>query len=419
MGLGYVGLPMAVEFGKMQKVIAFDINSKRIAELKNNVDRTLEIDAESLKMAKLFLTDNPIDLKQADFHIIAVPTPINKAKQPDMGCLISASELVGGQLKKGDIVVYESTVYPGATEEECASVLENFSGLRCGVDFFIGYSPERINPGDKEHSFKSICKLVSGQTPEVLEIIANVYSSVINAGVYKVSSIKVAEAAKVIENTQRDINIALVNELAIIFERLNIDTAEVLAAAGTKWNFLPFKPGLVGGHCIGVDPYYLTYKANMLGLNPQVILSGRRVNDNMGKYIAEQTIKKMIKSGKQINRTTVAIFGLTFKENCNDIRNSRVIDIIEELRNYYINVLVHDPLANPEEVKHAYDIDLSDLAKIENVDAIILAVSHKFYLDMPVKDLVAKLANPRLIIDVKSVLNKIILLQNDVDVWRL
>ncbi|OGT08271.1 MAG: GDP-mannose dehydrogenase [Gammaproteobacteria bacterium RBG_16_37_9] len=365
------------------------------------------------------VTSNPDDLKQADFYIIAVPTPINHAKQPDMSCVLGATETVGKQLKKGDIVVYESTVYPGATEEECMPVLEKFSGLRCGKDFFIGYSPERINPGDKEHSFKNIRKVVAGQNPKVLEIIADVYASVVIAGVYRASSIKVAEAAKVIENTQRDINIALINELAVIFEKMDIDTSDVLAAAGTKWNFLPFKPGLVGGHCIGVDPYYLTYKANVLGLYPEVILSGRKINDNMGKYIAEQTIKKMIKMNKSINGATVAIAGLTFKENCNDIRNTRVVDIIAELRSYHINVLIHDPLADPKEVKHEYGIDLSDWSEIKNVDAMILAVAHKFYLDMPPQNIINKLAKPALLIDVKSVFDREFLKKNKIEFWRL
>jgi UDP-N-acetyl-D-galactosamine dehydrogenase len=418
-GLGYVGLPMAVEFGKKQSVVAFDINSKRIEELKKGQDNTFEVDSKDLLTAHLLLTSNPNDLKQADFHIIAVPTPINKAKQPDLGCLISASELVGNQLKKGDIIVYESTVYPGATEEECVPVLEQFSGLKCGKDFFIGYSPERINPGDKEHTFKTIRKVVSGQNPEMLEVIASIYSSVVTAGVYKASSIKVAEAAKVIENTQRDINIALINELALIFEKLNIDTKEVLDAAGTKWNFLPFKPGLVGGHCIGVDPYYLTYKANVLGLNPQVILSGRRVNDDMGKYVAEQTVKQMVKLSKPINGATVAILGLTFKEDCNDMRNSRVIDLVDELRKYHINVLVHDPLADPLDVKDKYNVTLNDWQDIKNMDAIILAVSHRHYLEMSIENLITKLNAPKLLIDVKSVIDKNILVKNNVNFWRL
>lgn len=418
-GLGYVGLPMAVEFGLQQEIVAFDINAKRIAELKKGIDRTLEVTSEDLAKAKLIFTADPADLKKADFHIVAVPTPIDNAKQPDMGCVLSASEIVGKQLKKGDIVVYESTVYPGATEEECVPVLEKCSGLKCGKDFFIGYSPERINPADKEHSFKTILKVVSGQTPEILEIVANVYGSVVVAGVHKASSIKVAEAAKVIENTQRDINIALINELAVIFEKLGIDTSDVLAAAGTKWNFLKFKPGLVGGHCIGVDPYYLTYKAHTLGLNPEVILAGRRINDNMGKYIAEQTIKQIIKLGKNVNGAKVAILGLTFKENCNDIRNTRVVDIVDELKAYHVDVNVHDPLADAEEVNHEYGLKLSSWEDINNVDAIILAVAHDHYLELPLDNIVAKLTSPKLIVDVKSILDRDILAKQNVNVWRL
>jgi UDP-N-acetyl-D-glucosamine/UDP-N-acetyl-D-galactosamine dehydrogenase len=418
-GLGYVGLPMAVEFGKKQRVIAFDINIKRINELKVGKDNTLEIDSKELLAAELFFTSDPKELRQADFHIIAVPTPVNNANQPDMRCVLSASRTVGEQLKKGDIVVYESTVYPGATEEECVPVLEKFSGLKCGVDFFVGYSPERINPGDKEHSFMNICKVVSGQNQETLEIVADVYSSVVKAGVYRASSIKVAEAAKVIENTQRDVNIALINELAVIFAKMNIDTQDVLAAAGTKWNFLPFKPGLVGGHCIGVDPYYLTYKANILGLHPEVILAGRRINDSMGKYIAEQIIKQMVALNKSINGATVAIAGLTFKENCHDIRNTKVIDIITELRNYHVNVLVHDPLADPHEVQNEYGIKLTDWAKIKDVDALVVAVAHKFYLDLAPQDIMCKLNKPALFVDIKSVFDKKIFTQNQVNVWRL
>jgi UDP-N-acetyl-D-galactosamine dehydrogenase len=418
-GLGYVGLPLAVEFGKHGPVIAFDINSNRIAELKQGKDSTLEVIPNDLASAELILTSEPENIKQADFHIIAVPTPVNKANQPDMYYLLSATEIVGKQLKTGDIVVYESTVYPGATEEECVPVLEKVSGLKSGIDFFIGYSPERINPGDKDHTFKNICKVVSGQNPEVLEVIADVYSSVVTAGVYRAPSIKVAEAAKVIENTQRDINIALINELAIIFEEMNIDTSDVLAAAGTKWNFLPFKPGLVGGHCIGVDPYYLTYKANILGLSPKIILSGRRINDGMGKYIAERTIKKMINLNKRVKGSTIAIAGLTFKENCPDIRNSRVIDIITELNSYNVNVIVHDPLADSQKTKDEYDIDLVDWDDIKNVDAFILAVPHKFYLDKHPQELINKLAKPGLLIDVKSTISREVLKEKDIEVWRL
>lgn len=418
-GLGYVGLPMAMEFGLQGKVVAFDINQKRIEELKNGFDRTFEVNAADLLKSELFFTCSGEDLKQADFHIIAVPTPINKAKQPDLSCLLSASQLVGENLKLGDIVVYESTVYPGATEEDCIPVLERFSGLRCGVDFYVGYSPERINPGDREHTFKNIRKVVSGQDQKTLEIIADVYSSVVTAGVHKASSIKVAEAAKVIENTQRDINIALINELATIFEKMDIDTAEVLAAAATKWNFLPFKPGLVGGHCVGVDPYYLTHKANMLGLNPQVILAGRRINDDMGRYIAEQTVKQMIKADKAIKGSTVAVLGLTFKENCNDIRNTRVIDIVEELRSYHINVLIHDPLANSVEVKHEYGVELTEWSDITQVDGLIVAVAHDFYVNLPLAELAAKLKPRRLLIDVKGIFDREALVANDMCFWRL
>ncbi|MFA6409745.1 MAG: nucleotide sugar dehydrogenase [Gammaproteobacteria bacterium] len=418
-GLGYVGLPMAVAFGFKQDVIAFDISCQRIKELKKGIDKTLEVTCEELIKSKLFLTYKPEDLKQADFHIIAVPTPINHAKQPDLTCLLSASEIVGKQLNKGDIVVYESTVYPGATEEECAPVLEKFSGLKCGVDFFIGYSPERINPGDKEHTFTKIRKVVSGQNQEVLETVAAIYGSVVEAGVHKASSIKVAEAAKVIENTQRDINIALINELAIIFEKLGIDTEEVLQAAATKWNFLKFKPGLVGGHCIGVDPYYLTYKANVLGLNPEVILAGRRTNDNMGKYIAEQTVKQIIKLNKPVNGSRIAVLGITFKEDCNDIRNTRVVDIIQELLSYNINVIVHDPVADNQAVLHEYGIKLTPWEKIGKVDALVLAVSHNEYLRMSLPKLTDIIKKPGLVIDVKSALDSKRLTDLNMHVWRL
>lgn len=418
-GLGYVGLPMAVEFGKKGHVIAFDVKEERISELKSGNDRTLEVGRDNLLSSNLLFTARSDDLRDADFYIVAVPTPINQAKQPDMQCVFSASRIVGGNLKKGDIVVYESTVYPGATEEECAPILEKCSGLVCGKDFFIGYSPERINPSDKEHSFTTICKVVSGQNDEILDIIANVYSSVVVAGVHRAPSIKVAEAAKVIENTQRDINIALINELAIMFEKLNINTSDVLKAAATKWNFLQFSPGLVGGHCIGVDPYYLTYKAHTIGLNPEVILAGRRVNDNMGKFIAEQTIKQVAKLGKPINGAQIAILGLTFKENCNDIRNTRVVDIISELKSYHANVVVHDPLACEKEVYDEYGLSLTRFEDIKNVDAIVLAVKHDFYVDLPMDVLLEKLSNPKLIIDVKSALDVKALLERNVTVWCL
>lgn len=417
-GLGYVGLPVAVAFGLKNKVIAFDINQKRISELKQHIDHTNEVDSVTLSQADLLLTSNAQDLRSADFHIVAVPTPIDKSNQPDLTPLLSASKTVGTQLKPGDIVVFESTVYPGATEEDCVPVLEQASGLTCGKDFFVGYSPERINPGDKEHTFTKITKIVSGQTPEVLNIVAQVYSSVVTAGVYKASSIKVAEAAKVIENTQRDVNIALVNELQKIFDKLDIDTMEVLKAAGTKWNFLPFKPGLVGGHCIGVDPYYLTHKANQVGYHPEVILAGRRINDSMGKYIAEQTIKKIIKAGGSVANAKIGILGFTFKENCPDIRNTRVIDIIHELQEYTANVLVHDPHADNAEVKQEYGVNLVGLDKLKNLNALIVAVGHDEFKAMPVEMLRRCVDELQVMIDVKKVfdhesLAQVVLSQKD------
>ncbi|MBA3662181.1 MAG: nucleotide sugar dehydrogenase [Gammaproteobacteria bacterium] len=418
-GLGYVGLPVAVAFGKKQRVIAFDINPKRITELQKGYDHTQEVSTEELAETNLLFTHHATDLKQANFHIIAVPTPINLAKQPDLSHLLSASTLVAPHLKKGDIVVYESTVYPGVTEEICAPVLEKESGLKCGVDFFVGYSPERLNPGDSQYSFTNICKVVSGQTPAILDIIADVYGSVVTAGVFKASSIKVAEAAKVIENTQRDLNIALINEISIIFNKLGIDTAEVLEAAGTKWNFLPFKPGLVGGHCIGVDPYYLTHKANMSGVHPEVILAGRRINDNMGKYIAERTVKEINRLGKPVNGARIGVMGLTFKENCSDIRNTKVIDIIQELNSFHANIILHDPRANREMTKKEYDLEIVDWDLFTDLDAIILAVAHDSYRDHPLEDFVRRLNNPKLIIDIKGVLDPIKLREQGVHVWRL
>lgn len=380
-GLGYVGLPVAVSFGNKHKVIGFDINESRISELKNNYDRTNEVTTEKLEASNVEYTSDRDKLSESDFIIVAVPTPIDKHNKPNLTPLIKASETVGSALKKGSIIVYESTVYPGATEEACVPVLEKFSGLECGKDFFIGYSPERINPGDKEHTFETITKVVSGQTPEVLEIVAEVYDSVVKAGVYKASSIKVAEAAKVIENTQRDVNIALMNELAIIFDKLNIDTNEVLKASGTKWNFLNFKPGLVGGHCIGVDPYYLTHKAQEVGHHPEVILSGRRINDNMAKHIASNVIKEMLKHGMEVQNASVNVLGLTFKENCPDLRNTKVIHIIEELASYGLEIKVNDVEADKKEAKDIFDIDLKDKEQMSKADVLIFAVSHKEYLE--------------------------------------
>lgn len=381
-GLGYVGLPLAVEFGKIIPVVGFDINTDRIAELKNGHDRTLEVDSVELKSSKhLSFSSNPIELKDVNHFIVTVPTPVDVYKKPDLTPLIKASETVGKVLKKGDIVIYESTVYPGCTEEDCVPVLEKFSGLKFNVDFFCGYSPERINPGDKQHRLPNIKKVTSGSKPEIAERVDQLYKKIIVAGTHKASSIKVAEAAKVIENSQRDINIAFVNELALIFERMGIDTHEVLEAAGTKWNFLPYKPGLVGGHCIGVDPYYLTYKADSLGYYPQVILAGRRINDNMGIHIANRVIKLMTQHDLPIKNAKILVLGITFKENCPDIRNSRAIDVIRELQSFGADVEVYDPHASTEEVKHEYGLSL--IRKLDKkYSAIVFAVSHQEFKNL-------------------------------------
>lgn len=419
-GLGYVGLPVAAAFSAYQHVIAFDINKKRISELKAGYDYTKEVSTEVLSSGNFLFTSNDEDLKNANFFIVAVPTPVDNANKPDLGPILLASKTIAPYLKMGDIVVYESTVYPGATEEICVPVLEQYSDLKCGTDFFVGYSPERINPGDKEHVFTKITKIVSGQTPEILNIIADVYGSVIEAGVYKASSIKVAEAAKVIENTQRDLNIAFVNELAMICHSLNIDTMDVLNAAGTKWNFLPFKPGLVGGHCIGVDPYYLTYKAESIGLHPQVILAGRRVNDEMGKYIATQTIKLLAQKGVSFSRAKIGVLGLAFKENCSDIRNTKVIDIILELQEYGCTVLTHDPLVRNEIAQIEYGITLYSFDELVDLDAIILAVSHNDFKFLSINDLGAKLTgDAKLIVDVKSSLQPEVCQNENIMLWRL
>jgi len=376
-GLGYVGLPLAIEFGKVALTIGFDVNKNRVEDLKKRNDRNHETSCDELKAAKyLELTSDPKKLKEARFIIVAVPTPINKNKQPDLYCVISASELVGKNLSKGSIVVYESTVYPGVTEEVCLPILKQCSNLKYPQEFKIGYSPERINPGDKEHTLPNILKIVSGCDARSLEEIAKVYSMVVKAGVYKAESIKVAEAAKVIENTQRDLNIALMNELAVIFHKMGIDTLSVLKAAGTKWNFIKMRPGLVGGHCIGVDPYYLTSKAEELGYHPQVILAGRKINDDMGKYIAEQAVKLLITAGKTVKGAKVLVMGITFKENVSDIRNSRVIDIINELKEYEADVMVCDPLADPKAVKHEYGIVLTPYSEGIKADAVVIAVKH-------------------------------------------
>ncbi|MEY4590374.1 MAG: hypothetical protein RL497_2450 [Pseudomonadota bacterium] len=418
-GLGYVGLPVAVAFGKSKRTLGFDINATRISELQAGQDRTLEISPEDLAATDIMFSCTAEDLKLADFHIIAVPTPINEAKQPDLRPLLSASRSLAPQLKKGDIVVFESTVYPGATEEECVPVLEAGSNLICGKDFFVGYSPERINPGDKEHTFTKITKVVSGQTPEVLDIVAAVYGSVVTAGVYKASSIKVAEAAKVIENTQRDLNIALMNELAVIFDRLGIDTLEVLKAAGTKWNFLPFRPGLVGGHCIGVDPYYLTHKAEKIGYHPQVILAGRRINDGMGAYIAQRAIKQLILAGHAIKGARVGIFGLTFKENCPDLRNSKVIDVINEFASYGVELLVHDAMADSHEAEEEYGVSLVDLAAMTALDAAVFTVAHSEYAQFTTAYVQACLNPGGAVFDVKAMFNPADFAAAGIPYWRL
>jgi UDP-N-acetyl-D-galactosamine dehydrogenase len=418
-GLGYVGLAVAVAFGKIYPTVGFDADLERIRELQDGFDRTGEVEREELKAARILFTDKIEDLKEADFHIVAVPTPIDDANQPDLGALLAASASVGKALKPGDIVVYESTVYPGVTEEECVPVLERVSGLRCGEDFKVGYSPERINPGDKEHSFTRIVKVVSGQDEETLNAVAEAYGSVVEAGVHRVKSIKAAEAAKVIENVQRDLNIALMNELALLFDRMGVDTNEVLAAAGTKWNFIKFKPGLVGGHCIGVDPYYLTHKAEKLGYIPQVILAGRRINDGMGKFVAQRTIKEMIKAGHNVACCTVTVLGLTFKADVPDLRNSRVIDIVRELEDYGVNVQVHDELADPIEAKRAYRVTLKPWRDLKPAAAVVVAVAHRAYRDLSPERLAGLFDGKPVLIDVKGVFDAKSLREAGAQVWRL
>ena len=420
-GLGYVGLPLAVEFGKKYPTTGFDINGPRIAALISGHDSTLEVDEAELKQAtQLNYTTDIEQLKSCNIYIVTVPTPIDSHKRPDLTPLEKASETVGKVLSKGDIVIYESTVYPGATEEVCVPILERHSGLTFNKDFYCGYSPERINPGDKEHRVTTIKKVTSGSTPEIADIVDNLYKSIITAGTHKASSIKVAEAAKVIENTQRDLNIALMNELAIIFERLGIDTLEVLKAAGTKWNFLPFRPGLVGGHCIGVDPYYLTHKAEILGYQPQVIQAGRRINDGMAAYVAQQTIKQMIRSGTNIRGAKVIVLGLTFKENCSDLRNSKVADLVKELQEFGCEVYVHDPLAEAEQALHEYGITLREWHQLpQNADAIVAAVSHAKYTTQPVANLLAPLKRCGVFIDIKSAYMPEAITATGAYLWRL
>ena len=419
-GLGYVGLPLAVAFGKKFRTIGFDLNVQKVESYRHNIDPTGEVSEEEFRRAtQLVVTTDPAQLAAADIIVVAVPTPVDTVRQPDFGPLVSSSATVGMHMKKGATVVYESTVYPGATEEVCIPVLEKHSGKTWLKDFNVGYSPERINPGDKQHKLETIVKVVSGDTRETLERIANLYGAVVSAGVYRASSIKVAEAAKVIENTQRDLNIALINELAIIFNRIGIDTLEVLQAAGTKWNFLPFRPGLVGGHCIGVDPYYLTYKAEMLGYHPEVILAGRRINDNMGKFIAEQTIKQMIRNGNPIKQARVNVLGLTFKEDVPDLRNSHVVDVINELKSFGLQVFVHDPVPDPEAARHEYGLELVPWEKLPVADAMVVAVAHREFRNIGVEAFARKIVKGGCFVDVKSQFDREALSAAGLCVWRL
>ena len=419
-GLGYVGLPLVVEFGKHFRTIGFDISQDKVDACQRGIDPSRELTDEDVRSSlHAVYTSDPKMLGEADVIIVAVPTPVDNAHIPDFRPLVGASISVGRHMKRGATIVYESTVYPGATEEVCIPVLERESGLRWKSDFFVGYSPERINPGDKEHTLTKILKIVSGDTAETLDKVAKLYETIIQPGVHRASSIKTAEAAKVIENTQRDLNISLMNELAIIFDKLGIDTSEVLAAAGTKWNFLKFTPGLVGGHCIGVDPYYLTHKAEMLGYNPQVILAGRRINDGMGKFIAEQTIKRMIAGGSPVKGAKVNVLGLTFKENCGDLRNSKVIDIINELKTYGVEVFVTDPQAKSAEAVHEYGVALTPWNDLPRADAIVAAVSHKEFTVLTIDDIATKLVNGGAFIDVKASFDRQAIEQAGYQLWRL
>jgi UDP-N-acetyl-D-galactosamine dehydrogenase len=419
-GLGYVGMPLAVEFGKKRTTIGFDLSQAKIDSYRNFIDPTGELTSDELRAARhLSVSTDPSSLADATYIVVAVPTPVDIAHNPDFTPLAGASKTVGMHMKKGAIVIFESTVYPGATEEVCIPILEQHSGLKWKQDFHVGFSPERINPGDKEHTLTTILKVVSGDDAPTLEKVAQLYESIITAGVHRASSIKVAEAAKVIENTQRDLNIALMNELAIIFDKIGIDTLEVLKAAGTKWNFLPFRPGLVGGHCIGVDPYYLTHKAEMVGYHPQVILAGRRINDGMAKFVAEKTVKSIISAGFHVKGAKVNVIGLTFKENCPDLRNSKVADIVFELQSYGVDVRVFDPVASAEEAMHEYGIKLDKWEDLPQADAIVAAVPHKEILARPLGDLQAKLNANGCFIDVKSQFDQKALAEAGYCVWRL
>ncbi|MGN0570609.1 MAG: nucleotide sugar dehydrogenase [Candidatus Fimenecus sp.] len=422
-GLGYVGMPIAVAFSKKVKVVGFDLNAKKIELYKNGIDPTNEVGNEAIKACTVDFTADESKLKEAKFHIVAVPTPVNDDHTPDLSPVEGASEIVGRNLTKGSIVVYESTVYPGVTEDVCVPILERESGLKCGVDFKVGYSPERINPGDKVHRLETITKIVSGMDEETLDEVAKVYELVVEAGVHRAESIKVAEAAKVIENSQRDINIAFMNELSIIFNKMGIDTQSVLKAAGTKWNFLKFYPGLVGGHCIGVDPYYLTYKAEEMGYHSQIILSGRRINDDMGKYVAESTVKNLIKADVSIKNAKVAILGFTFKENCPDTRNTKIVDIYNELKEYGITAEIADPAADADEAKRLYGIEFVDMASIKDCDAVILAVAHEQFKDLSAADFNKMFKagdnSEKVLVDIKGLLDRKAYEAAGYNYWRL
>ncbi|MEE4357650.1 MAG: nucleotide sugar dehydrogenase [Desulfococcaceae bacterium] len=419
-GLGYVGLPLAVHLSAHFDVLGYDLKSRRIRELSAGYDRTLEVTDEELRRASLSFTDNPAELARCRLIIVAVPTPIDAYRIPDLRPLEGSSETVGKHMGRGSCIVFESTVYPGATEEVCVPIMEKMSGMTLGKDFSVGYSPERINPGDKVHSLDKIVKIVSASNAESLSLLQHVYGKVVKAGLHPASSIKVAEAAKVIENTQRDLNIALMNELAMIFDIMDIDTAEVLEAAGTKWNFLPFRPGLVGGHCIGVDPYYLTFKAESLGYHPDMILAGRRINDSMGKYVAERAVKMLIRQGLQVRGAKIAVLGLTFKEDVPDLRNTKIIDILNELKDYGVTPLVHDPLADPEEARQYYGIELQDMENLKDMDAVILAVMHRQYKEMGLAQIsrICRADSP-LLIDIKSAFSPALAKELNIQYWRL
>ncbi|NJB68217.1 UDP-N-acetyl-D-galactosamine dehydrogenase [Desulfobaculum xiamenense] len=420
-GLGYVGLPLAVALSRHFQIIGFDISARRVDELRKGTDRTGEVAPDRLTAAEIEYTCDPADLRRAGLIIVAVPTPIDANRRPDLTPVTGASRTVGENLSPDTVIVYESTVYPGLTEDICVPIIEERSGLTCGRDFFVGYSPERINPGDKVHTLETIVKIVAGQNEETADLLARVYGTVVAAGVHRASSIKVAEAAKVIENTQRDLNIALMNELALIFDRMGIDTIEVLEAAGTKWNFLPFRPGLVGGHCIGVDPYYLTFKAEEMGFHPQVILAGREINDSMGKWLAESMVKKLIGRGCLVKGARVGILGLTFKENVPDLRNTKVVDIIHELREYGIEIVVHDPMADPEEAQREYGLTLAGLDEFTNLDGLFLAVSHRQYTELSAERIAGFFADPAkgMLMDIKGFFDRAAIEGAGMGYWRL